>query len=209
MKEDDTYLSMPHDDTFEFILPRVSHDSKSTNQYGKWLIDLCMDNQLYILNGRTLGDMGGKFTCHTPRGSSAVDYLITSNSLSNEVLSMNVSDFTLYSDHCFISMKLKIYCENFADEWHLKNENDLSFTYLPDKILWKEVNKVQYQEVFQTADIKARLADINKQLHADNVNVQTMVDSLTEVMVLAGNKSLVKNLLDRPKRKLGKQTREP
>ena len=58
MKEDDTYLSMPHDDTFEYILPRVSHDSKTTNQYGKWLIDLCMDNQLYILNGRTLGDLG-------------------------------------------------------------------------------------------------------------------------------------------------------
>ena len=113
----------------------------------------------------------------------------------------------MYSDHCFISMKLKIYCENFVDEWHLKNKNDLSFTYLPDNFLWKEVNKVQYQEVFQTADIKARLADINKQLEADSVNVQTLVDSLTDVMVLAGNKSLVKNLLDRPKRKSGKQTK--
>ena len=150
-KEDDTYLSMPHDDTFEFILPRVSHDSKTTNQYGKLLIDLCMNNQLYILNGRTLEDLGGKFTCHTPRGSSAVDYLIISNSLSNKVLSMNVSDLTLHSDQCFISMKLKIYCENLADEWYLKNKNDLSFTYLPDNFLWKEVNKVQYQEVFQTA----------------------------------------------------------
>ena len=140
MKDDDLYLTMPHDDTFEFILSRVSHDSKTTNRYGKWLIDLCMDNKLYVLNGRTLGDLGGKFACHTRRGSSAVDYLITSFSLSNEVLSMNVSDLTLYSDHCCISMKLNIYCENFADEWHHKNKNDLSFTYLPDKFIWKEVN---------------------------------------------------------------------
>ena len=80
----------------------------------------------------------------------------------------------------------------------------MSFTYLPDKFLWKKVNKVQYQEVFQTADFKARLADINKQLHADNINVQTMVDSLTEVMVLAGNKSLVKKSFRPTKKRIRK-----
>ena len=111
---------------------------------------------------------------------------------------MNVSDLTMYSDHC-----LKIYCENFDDECHLKNKNDLSFTYLPDNFLWKEVNKVQYQEVFQTADIKARLADIDKQLEA-SVNVQTLVDSLTEVMVSAGNKSLVKKSFRPTKKKIRK-----
>ena len=99
-------------------------------------------------------------------------------------------------------MKLKIYCENFDDEWHLKNKNDMSFTYLPDKFLWKEVNKVQYQEVFQTADIKARLEDINKQLETDSVKVQTLVDSLTEVMVSAGNKSLVKKSFRPSKKKI-------
>ena len=98
MKENDLYLPMPHDDTFEFILPRVSHDSNTINQYGKWLIDVCMDNQLYVLNGRTLGDLRGKFTCHTPRGSSVIDYFISSTSLSNEILSMNISDLNLFSD---------------------------------------------------------------------------------------------------------------
>ena len=55
-------------------MPRISCD-KTTNQYGKWLIDLCSDNQMYIVNGHTLGDLAGKFTCHTPRGSSVIDYL--------------------------------------------------------------------------------------------------------------------------------------
>ena len=95
-KEDDTHVPMPHDDLYEFILPRVSYDRKNVNQYGKWLIDLCIDNQMYILNGRTLGDFCGKFTCHTPRGSSVVDYLISSYSLSNEILSMNVNDISLF-----------------------------------------------------------------------------------------------------------------
>ena len=82
---------MPHDGLYEFILPHVSYDRKNVNQHGKWLVDLCIDNQMYILNGRTLGDFCGKFTCHTPRGSSVVDYFILSYSLSNEILSMNVN----------------------------------------------------------------------------------------------------------------------
>ena len=61
---------------------------------------------MYIINGRILGDFCGKFTCHTPRGSSMVDYLISSCSLSNEILSMNVHDISLFSDHCLISLKL-------------------------------------------------------------------------------------------------------
>ena len=95
-KEDEPHVPMPHDDFYEFILPWVSHDSKNINQYGRWLVDLCIDNQMYILNGCTLGDFCGKFTCHTPRGSSVVDYIISSNSLSTEISSMNVNDISLF-----------------------------------------------------------------------------------------------------------------
>ena len=95
-REDEPHVPMPHDDLYEFILPRASYDSKNVNQFGKWLVDLCIDNQMYILNGCTLGDFYGKFTCHTPRGSSMVDYFISSCSLSNEILSMNVQDITLF-----------------------------------------------------------------------------------------------------------------
>ena len=53
-KEDDPHLPVPLDNTFETILPRVSHDNCTINQSGRWLIDVCVDNQLYMLNGRTL-----------------------------------------------------------------------------------------------------------------------------------------------------------
>ena len=43
---------------------------------------------MYILNGRTLGDFMGKFTCHTKRGSSVIDYIISSRSLSNSIFNM-------------------------------------------------------------------------------------------------------------------------
>ena len=79
-KEEELYLPTPPDYTFEIVLPRVSHDKSVVNQSGRWLIDRCVDNQLYILNGRTLGDLTGRYTCHTPRGSSTVDYFIASRS---------------------------------------------------------------------------------------------------------------------------------
>ena len=55
-----------------------------------------LDNQMYIVNGRTLGDLAGKFTCHTPRGSSVIDYFISSRSLSNTIFNMYVHDVSLF-----------------------------------------------------------------------------------------------------------------
>ena len=62
------------------ILPRYSMDT-ITSARGKILNDLCIQSGLRILNGRTMGDFIGKYTCHTPRGSSVVDYMIVSESL--------------------------------------------------------------------------------------------------------------------------------
>ena len=157
---------MPYDDLYEFILPRASYDSKNVNQYGKWLVDLCIDNQMYILNGRTLGDFVGKFTCHTPRGSSMVDYFISSCSLSNEILSMNVQDITLFSDHCLISLKLKISFDNENEESFCEARSSLKYTHLPDIFLWSDEVKTEYQDAFQSNDIQQKLIDIDKQLEA-------------------------------------------
>ena len=107
-KEDEPHLPLPHDGNYEFILPRVSCDSKTVNQYGKWLVDFYTDNQMYIVNERTLGDFTGKFTCHTQRGSSVVDYFISSRSLSNAIFNMYVDDVSLFSHHFALTMKLKI-----------------------------------------------------------------------------------------------------
>lgn len=44
---------------------------------GKSLIDICVGNQLRILNGRCFGDMFGRNTCFTPNGCSVVDQYST------------------------------------------------------------------------------------------------------------------------------------
>ena len=60
---------------------------KHINNYGRLLIDLCTSTKLRIVNGRIGNDCNiGSFTCHTPRGSSVVDYHIVSEDLFNSLV---------------------------------------------------------------------------------------------------------------------------
>ena len=64
----------------EIKTKRANEDTK-VNKYGNLLLDFCSATHTYIANGRTLGDLRGKLTCHEPRGSSTVDYAVIHESL--------------------------------------------------------------------------------------------------------------------------------
>ena len=51
------------------ILHRNSEDTKVDDR-GKQINELCISSRMRILNGRTLGDSFGKFTCQKPTGAS-------------------------------------------------------------------------------------------------------------------------------------------
>ncbi|CAG2204832.1 unnamed protein product [Mytilus edulis] len=59
-------------------LPSRSSQDNILSQRGKYLIDLCIQDKLRILNGRTFGDTFGQYTSHQPNGSSVIDYFIVS-----------------------------------------------------------------------------------------------------------------------------------
>ena len=189
-KEEESHVPLPNDGSYEYILPRNSCDNKVTNQYGTWLTDLCSDNQLYILNGRTLGDFIGKYTCHTKRGSSVVDYFISSRSLSNAIFNMYVHDISLFSDHCMLTMNFKTCADNVLDDSLFGSELHNNCIPLPDNFTWSEGAKQKYQEAFDTQEMRNKISDIENEAESDNANVQSLVNKLTDVMLLAGNKTL-------------------
>ncbi len=59
------------------VTKRQSRDA-SVSDWGRELLDLCCDAGLFILNGRTLGDELGEFTCLANGGRSTVDYIVGS-----------------------------------------------------------------------------------------------------------------------------------
>jgi endonuclease/exonuclease/phosphatase family metal-dependent hydrolase len=71
---------------------RNSYDNK-LDARGRPLLELCVTTKMRILNGRVIGDLFGKYTCHKPTGSSVVDYIILSEELLTSVLYFKVSDF--------------------------------------------------------------------------------------------------------------------
>ena len=79
---------------------RNSEDRKA-NPRGSKLLDVCKLNDFLILNGRTTGDLFGSFTSHQWNGSSVVDYALTSNIFTKNILEFRVGNFVPWlSDHC-------------------------------------------------------------------------------------------------------------
>ena len=122
-----------------------------TDTRGKELLELCISNQVRIINGRSFGDSVGIFTCFNYAGSSVVDYFIVSEKLLEYVLYMSVSDFiTLLSDcHCKISLKLM---SSFQREY--TNDNMRKF---PDKYIWDQNSVVTFQTTFSHPAIQNEL----------------------------------------------------
>ena len=174
LKDNDPFLPLPNDNIYEFILPRVSSGKSVINQSGNWLIDLCIDNQLYLLNGRTLGDLTGKFTCHTPRGSSIVGYIITSSSLSTLVQSMNISDITLFSDDCILTVKLKVFSD-FSYESSDRVETEMHSLNVPDVFSWSRTSKTKYEEALRSSEVKLKIEKLDEIVDTSSVNVQKLI----------------------------------
>ena len=74
------------------ILQRHSEDTK-VDERGKQVIELCISPRMRILNGRTLGDSFGKFTCQKSTGASVVDYMLAPEELLKDVIYFHVHPF--------------------------------------------------------------------------------------------------------------------
>ena len=122
-------------------LPRNSQDTKM-NKRGKPFLDLCKINDLCIANGRTVGDIFGRYTCHQSRGSSVVDYLVVHYKALPNIIEFSVGQYLpTLSDHCpllsKISMKSTLQ-EDIYTEVELKD--------LPQRYIWNQDKDQSFRE---------------------------------------------------------------
>ncbi len=100
------FIPLPDDYSPDEYRPRNSQDL-GINPYGSYFNDVILNNQLTILNGRTLGDFTGKFTSIQKQGCSVIDYFAVSAPLNSRVNHLKVLNFTEFSDHRPLSMELQ------------------------------------------------------------------------------------------------------
>ena len=90
-------------------LQRSNADLNPTDEHGKFILSMCKNLQVRILNGRTAGDRWGvptRYPLHRKEKPSVIDYGICSARLLPKLNSFYVLPHTILSDHCCISLSL-------------------------------------------------------------------------------------------------------
>ena len=158
---------------------------------------------LFQINGRTLGDLTGRYTCHTPRGSSTVDYFIANRSLSHFIHSMKVHDLSILSDHCLISVNLKLHSQHsYVEERSSSEDNTPCFA--PDRFVWSECSKSKYNEVFTSFIIQRKISYINAITESNITDVDILIDNISDVIVSAGDMTLLRKSVKAKKKRVHK-----
>ncbi len=131
---------------------RISQDHVYVGR-GKQLLELCIQSQMRILNGRTFGDSLGRITCHRNR-CSVVDYTIVSEQLMSDIVYFYVADLKrALSDHCRISFRVKArYTLN-------NNMKGVVNTYpLPRKYVWDDNSADKLQRALGCSAIQDEIS---------------------------------------------------
>ena len=167
---------------------RYSQD-KTVNSFGRQLIDLCLTRKLKILNGRTLGDLTGKFTCFKRNGNSVVDYVICSENILNKIPTYKINDITHFSDHCQLTLCLNIYFKGKETKGTNKNtiKNKTSKDKLNLKYIWNDDSKQKLKQYFNDQLLDQARTDIN-----ENAKPEQKLITLNDLLIKACNQCLHK-----------------
>ena len=176
-------------------LSRTSCDLASPCARGKRLLDLCRSTRIRILNGRSLGDSFGSFTCYKDKGSSVVDYVILSEDAVKDVAFFHVGDFYgSISDHCYVSSALRV---NSTIQI-VNKESSMPF---PSRFLWDERNIFDFQLAFNQDVISNMFTNVMD----ENVSIDSMISKINDIYYNVAGRTLKKAVHKRNKKKTVKR----
>ena len=148
------------------------------------MLDFCIGNNLRILNGRMLGDSGGKFTCFNVHDQSVVDYVLISKKMLKQVLTFTVSSFNkiLSDTHCKISFRLlasyvQSVCSSNID--YLKS--------MPLQYKWNNNSAEKFSSHFTNLDVSHKLLEFNRSCY--DYDVDTCCIDFENIMLSAADKT--------------------
>jgi hypothetical protein len=166
------------------IVSRNNHDNV-VNDRGREIIDLCLASKIRILNGRTLGDLQGKYTYYN-NGVSTIDYCLAHENIINDVCYFKVNDIIRgLSDHCSISVTVKA---KIAESKHSIVQG-IKTHKLPQKFKWDDKAHVAYCKAFNLPLIQK---EVTLFLNNEQACItEDVVKRCTDIMVKTGKISLL------------------
>ena len=161
--------------------PNMRSMDTKTNKFGRSLVEILSANSLICLNGRTKGDPLGNFTCFTPKGNSAVDYIILNDDLFNDAVYFKVNPLSYLSGHCPISFALKSgsFCGYTNEDSFLKEK--------PNSFTWDVSSRQKFSKIAGSDDVvTSAMKIIHLHMNSLNQNTQSkvniVVNSVTEII---------------------------
>ena len=158
------------------IKTKRNNQDPTINKYGKELTDYCVATKSYILNGRTLGDLQGKLTCHQEKGSSTVDYAVVNERLSKYIRSFQVQDPSTGSDHCPLKLEIELQNNNLSK---VKNNT----TKRPPPIRWNEKTEREFINRMNSDELRELITSIHKLLDDNADNIDVIIDKIGEIYI--------------------------
>ena len=173
-EEDNGVFDLPND-IFGSIptLPTRNNKDHKVSGYSEELIDLCIGSSLAILNGRTLGDLLGNITCIKWNGVSAPDYFLSSYGILNDITYMKVNEYTPYSDHCPLELKLSLKHPISRDHFSFK------FDSAPKRFKWNHDSSKLFNDKLNEDQTTQTILDA-LQLNVDNADDLLQLNSYVE-----------------------------
>ena len=101
------------------ISKRNSEDN-TVNARGQKLFDLATNYELFLADGRSCGDLTGKYTCCQWNGQSVVDVFMAQSDVLSRINYFEIGKFDWYSDHAPISVDLAVDIAKYIEppvEW--------------------------------------------------------------------------------------------
>jgi exonuclease III len=167
----DKYLDSFPDDLFKAAPQRRTSRDQTINSFGHKLLQLCINTNVNIVNGRHGNDAKeGNFTYMSANGRSVVDYVLTNTDNFELIKEFEVKGITEFSDHCPIRLCL------FAD----CNINTEHSTVTNNRIMWQEEMIDACKEALLIE--KPVFDNISQGLINGDINIDTAVNEFTDTL---------------------------
>lgn len=168
------------------LYKRNSQDSNAIiRSYGRSLLQLCIECDMSIVNGRFLGDNSGKFTCHERQGSSLVDYAVVDLDIFHMIDYFHVHNFYAdISDHCPISLHLS--AEIPVIKQQNLNQNIMKQFYGYN---WDSDSSYAFKSALNSIESQNKIKHI-MEIDLKNTSVEELTNDFNEIIYTAANLSL-------------------
>ena len=121
-------------------------------------MDLCISNQLRVLNGRVLGDIFGNYTCYTPNGASVVDYVVVLEDILEQILFFHVSRFIPTLSDCHWKLEWEIsarYCVSGESNVPIATHE------MSPNFIWSDDSALKFQIALSSDNIQNSITKFN------------------------------------------------